>query len=584
MYRLSSVVQPLAIAAIVCTTVTIASPFSRPSSALAPTADSDQLACFSSNPDIAGIGVRVSTYAQSFLLFFTTLLCIAGGHLDSRERKALEKSYTNLLITACALLISAFIEAVAHQLSIYHALLVLDWSWMLTANALLLSILPTIDSQINKEWSKRLQSALPSRIGQIPAMTFVSLHMSLMGAFGVYVWWKPGNLRGPTTEASLDSALCLQNTLTYIFFRRFRVSSPKLRIVSIVCYFFVALPFVNVLLLTAAAVVVVNVANALICKPYTFGRLYRVTWIVQTSMNVIIAVNTELSIIKNSNLIITEESTWGFGQILAVVLIFSPLLEALSVVKDKLQGSSRGRVTYQFQRFLRKSEEQWGSVYSRETKVINDLVTKLKSLDKKIESHALRAIIGALESAGEFFEAANTILESSSSPRAGTPDSEHEQQRPQVVLNAAPDGIPGGESPSSIPGQSTAADSTQAQVHLQGQPVASGNSTTTPDGALANEIPLGQTPESMTDATAPVGTLEQGNSPGQNMLGRTHTTAASRLETAKRDLTNLWERMSKTCEVRFPVSSAESFLVAKAYLRATEAALGAAIIALEPLA
>jgi len=172
----SSVVQQLTIAVIACTTVAIASPLSRSSIAVA-TAESDQ-PCFESNPDIAGIGVRVSTYSQSFLLFFTTLLCIYGGHLDSRERKALEKSYTNLLITACALLISAYIEAASGQLSIYHALLVLDWSWMLTLNALLLSILPTIDGQIETTWSAWMKSALPSRTSQIPAMTFVSIHMS----------------------------------------------------------------------------------------------------------------------------------------------------------------------------------------------------------------------------------------------------------------------------------------------------------------------------------------------------------------------------------------------------------------------
>jgi hypothetical protein len=88
----------------------------------------------------------------------------------------------------------------------------------------------------------------------------------------------------------------------------------------------------------------------------------------------------------------------------------------------------------------------------------------------------------------------------------------------------------------------------------------------------------------MADTTAAVGTLQQENPQGQNILVRRPTTAASRLKNAKRDLVNLWERMSKTCEVRFPADNAKSFLTAKAYLRATEEALGVAIVALEPSA
>jgi hypothetical protein len=57
------------------------------------------------------------------------------------------------------------VQAVASQLSIFHALIVLDWSWMLTINALILSILPTLDHQIEIEWAKWFLSFLPARIG-----------------------------------------------------------------------------------------------------------------------------------------------------------------------------------------------------------------------------------------------------------------------------------------------------------------------------------------------------------------------------------------------------------------------------------
>ena len=431
MSRLSSAIRWLAIAGTVCTAAALAYPSAKfkSTSPVVSAREPDQR-CFAANADIAGIGVRVSTYTQSFLLFFTTLLCVADGLLDSRERKALEKSYTHLLITACALLISAFVQAATSQLSIYHAFLVLYWSWMLTANALILSVLPTIDGQIEDEWQKWMWSSLPSRVGQIPAMLLVSFHLSLMGAFGVYVWWDPARLQGPPApNIRGDASGCLHDIFARIFFARFRASNKGLRIVSLVSYSFIALPFFNVFVLTALAVFIVNFINFWIVASYTFGRLYRITWIVQTIMNLVIAINTELTISENTHLLDGTESTWGFGQILAVVLILSPVFEAFAVVKDKLHGRCKGTVEHWFQRILRKSEDPWEEIHADVRQRINNVIAKVPA------AHEARcAVIKALASATGFLDAADTTIRRSqavAAAAAGAAGAAAEQQEKQ---------------------------------------------------------------------------------------------------------------------------------------------------------
>jgi hypothetical protein len=87
-----------------------------------------------SNPDIAGIGIRFSTYALAFLNLVPATLFGSEGRISPHEEKTLDKAYTNLLFTSCALLLCAFIQAA--KLSLYHALIILNLSWTNNAGAI----------------------------------------------------------------------------------------------------------------------------------------------------------------------------------------------------------------------------------------------------------------------------------------------------------------------------------------------------------------------------------------------------------------------------------------------------------------
>ena len=292
---------------------------------------------------------------------------------------------------------------------------------------------------------------------------------------------------------------------------------------SLAFYFIIAMPIVNVAALTIMTVVTVEFINILICKRFDFGRLHRITCIVQPAMNIVIAVNTELTIRKNGHLLEGVEESWGFGQILAVILILSPVIESLSVVKEKIQGKYKGKAGYWLQQSLVKSEESWHDIHCRVTWRIDQIINNHDPvLHPNHLAHA--ATINALKSARGFLDMANAAVVRS------------------LDVNApAQDGCPVcGNSPSQ-----TAVNSNLEQmpeIKMTGESICQGGLPVQDDGSISS-------PES-----AP----------------------------PKKELKRLWEEISKICKLRFSeVHDSTSFLAVKAYLKATRDALGAALTALD---
>ena len=397
----------LAIGVIVCTALAVAIPLSESKSAFFRPRPDIRIHCFRSNPDIAGLGGRASTYAQSIFLIITTLFFITDGHVDSRERKALKTSYENLIMTAGALLITAYVQVCSpdRELSFYHALLVLDWSWMLTTNALIISILSTIDSQVVSKW---FRFPFPSRISQLPAMIIVSLQMSFMATFGLFVWYRQTGQEGASPESVGNPASCLKDVTTHVFTLRIQAWQRGLRLIYLVLYFIVAIPFVNVLLFTGTVVAIVNGINALIPKSYKFGRFHRILWVVQTVMNIVILLDTERTIGANRDLIGPGESRSGFDQILTLFLVVSP---ALQVLAEKLQRTFTGRFEYQIQRFCCESEQSWEDIHNEGSEKIDSVLSKLRRPNTHtINKHAHTATISTLTNAKGYLRAADETI------------------------------------------------------------------------------------------------------------------------------------------------------------------------------
>ncbi|KDR74863.1 hypothetical protein GALMADRAFT_249778 [Galerina marginata CBS 339.88] len=89
------------------------------------------------NPDISGIGVRAAIYAQAVLTLVQPTLASIDGRISEKELIGLHRLYLGILLPGCALLVSAIIQATTHGLSVYHAILVLQLSWINNTSALI---------------------------------------------------------------------------------------------------------------------------------------------------------------------------------------------------------------------------------------------------------------------------------------------------------------------------------------------------------------------------------------------------------------------------------------------------------------
>ncbi|KAJ7923220.1 hypothetical protein B0H13DRAFT_2267160, partial [Mycena leptocephala] len=82
--------------------------------------------CLEANPDISGVGVRISFYVQTIILVFWA---------ERSPEEALNSGWT-LLGTSFALVASALWTAVRNQLPLYQAIIVTDLVWLFSLSTL----------------------------------------------------------------------------------------------------------------------------------------------------------------------------------------------------------------------------------------------------------------------------------------------------------------------------------------------------------------------------------------------------------------------------------------------------------------
>jgi hypothetical protein len=326
--------------------------------------------CIPSNPDIAGIGVRLSIYIQTLLSFVPALLFASDGIVDSEEEEVLCAIYTSLLLTACALVLSTIIQAATLGISVYHTLIVLNLSWMVNASALIICIFPTIHWSSRTSFRKWMKRLWPSRLKQLPAIFLLALHSCAMASLGVRVWAKVDSF-GTSTQ-------CTPEIVMIIFFHDFSITSRTLQITSLVIYSIALIPGVHAITLTGLAEggaygimrafywlrSVMNQSAPLNYKPLYIGAAA-----VQFLITVVFIADTELMIRRNRHLVSGGESDWTFGQTLALILILLPLFEVSKALKPTVQETKWGRWLFfqgewHLRGLLRRSGKEW-RVYQR---------------------------------------------------------------------------------------------------------------------------------------------------------------------------------------------------------------------------
>jgi hypothetical protein len=284
--------------------------------------------CLNPNPDIAGIGVRVSIYIQAFLNLACTVIFAKDGKISSYESATLSTSSTNLFLTGCALLISAFIQGATSGFSVHHALIVLNISWINSFSALLYIIFGVVLSFSFATWFE--PGLRPLRTGALLRLIPLSiLHLSGMGALGIWVWAKVNTFG--------DQPECTPATFLTIFGQDIAVTSASLRKGSIALYSIITLPFLNlviIILISAIIVTLLSLAYYYIHRSFepweSFDRYILVSGGLATALlEVVFIVDTELMISRSSTLVKPGESAWTFGQTLAMVMVAMPLLDTV---------------------------------------------------------------------------------------------------------------------------------------------------------------------------------------------------------------------------------------------------------------
>jgi hypothetical protein len=313
--------------------------------------------CIVPNPDISGIGVRVSIYTQAFLGLVPLVLFAVDGKITRSERKALNTIYANILLTACALLISTFVQAATFGLTVYHAVIVLNLSWINNAGAIAWSYIDffTEDSEEHGHW---LWERLPLPFSKGLPSTLACAHLSAMAGLGIWVWVR--------MTAFDDQSLCTPEIMTSIFGHGIPVRSRPLSITSIVIYSITALPGINLMILVVlfilALMLVLSLLEATVLlirvrrgwDPSPFAR--KLAFVGGPSLGaflvLLFVVDTELMIRKNRGLVTEAESLWSFGQTLAMLMIMLPLVEVTK------QGFNWYRGTYEEGEELSTSREK----------------------------------------------------------------------------------------------------------------------------------------------------------------------------------------------------------------------------------
>ncbi|KAG6895325.1 hypothetical protein C0992_001929 [Termitomyces sp. T32_za158] len=270
------------------------------------------------NPDITGIGIRVSIYAQNLLSFIPAFYALQDDKVTPTELSQLEIQSSTILITAFAILLSTVIQANSHGITPYHGAVVLNLSWMNNTNLCIYFLLYFYSKVGEKEWQLRSYriwlEGLAKALRQ-PVFWIGSAHLSLMAVVGLWLWSNPEKFGKPGT--------CSLSTSIFIVGGQVGFNAPRLRDWSILIYSLLLTPTLNlifpfILFMLPFWVYRVPKSSNPSVRPVHVGLA------VLGIIDIILVADTEAAIAKNKLLLEGGDDQWTFGQTLALLLLLLP--------------------------------------------------------------------------------------------------------------------------------------------------------------------------------------------------------------------------------------------------------------------
>ncbi|KAJ3536398.1 hypothetical protein NMY22_g6050 [Coprinellus aureogranulatus] len=311
------------------------------------------LPCLDPNPDISGIGVRVSIYIQAFLNILCAMVFSRDSWISKTEHKSLTQASLNLFLAGCALLVCTIVQGSTFGITVHHALIVLNLNWIVGFSALLYVFIWTYNLVIGRVGRRRrrewLHSSAPDvdfgHRGDAALFLLSAVHLSGTGAVGVWLW--------KTISKFGDQPKCTPATLYTLFGRSVHVvgqGSKGLRRASLAVYWTMAIPIANVLILILISWIVIAFLGLL----YTaLGKLPYKTPVWQTYilfsgislialLDILFIVDTELMISSSAAIVKEGEGQWSFGQTLALVALIVPLVDTVKMLRRSVKETEDG--------------------------------------------------------------------------------------------------------------------------------------------------------------------------------------------------------------------------------------------------
>lgn len=304
--------------------------------------------CIQPNPDISGIGVRASFYAQAFLSLVSLLIFVIDGEITFEEGLAINDIFMTNELTASALLVSAVIQARTYGLSTYHANIVLILSWISYVPTLFIgSIINALGNAVHPIGPSEGRRKFMWRLcwKGVLAAKFRWMHYIAVTGFGLWIW--------SDVKSFGDQPQCTPQTFVVIFGHNILVTNPGLKIAALILYSFMA------------CAGIVGVPFFIFLKSRHCKRLlphlhkyYQSTihpqnrnltqkqkqskWIINLvaafGIEILLVSSTEVLIRRSKGLVYPGESQWTFGQSLAIFLVLEPLASTIGELQKGYQA------------------------------------------------------------------------------------------------------------------------------------------------------------------------------------------------------------------------------------------------------
>ncbi|TDL21624.1 hypothetical protein BD410DRAFT_898729 [Rickenella mellea] len=314
-----------------------------------------------SNPDIAGIGVRISIYVQAATALVPAALKIIEDQLHENtgpksQRTKFHKTVVNWenikdiatpnIVLGFALLVSSVIQAHIYGLTVYHALILLNLHIIIGFSVSPYFILSANDGG-NPENKENLGGLHPAhmRIAQLHVV-----HLSCAAGFGLWLF---------ATIKHFDHSDpdCTSSTVYYALGKKVIVDHPGFRDFWIVMYSFLVVPVVNLIFLLFVYFIILLVSVGFFL-PIAFivgvlggcigvktqymvmgGRLTFV-FLAALTPGALILFLTEAMIKVNH--VADGESQWTFGQTIALFIALWPLWNVYKQTRETVKRIRAG--------------------------------------------------------------------------------------------------------------------------------------------------------------------------------------------------------------------------------------------------